>query len=192
MQERDFPNLERRRFIGLCGAAAALAIHPSLASAASTPDKGVRTLSLHSLNTGEKLKIDYWIDGRYEPEALSQLHVIMRDHRCDEVSEIDHGLYDLMHRLSSRLESGREIEIISGFRSPQSNAQMRRQSKGVAKKSYHMKGMAADIRIPGRSLGDVYRSAVALREGGVSYYSKSGFVHVDVGPVRTWGKKPRV
>jgi len=191
MRVKDHLNLERRRFFGLCGAAVALVSSPSIVSASTSSPKGVRSLSLHSINTGEKIKADYWIDGQYQPEVLEQLNHIMRDHRCDKVCAIDHSLFDLLNQLTTKLGTNKEIEIISAYRAPESNAQMRNKSKGVAKKSYHIKGMAADIRIPGRSLGDLYRSARSLKEGGVAYYGKSRFVHVDVGPVRTWGAKPK-
>ena len=96
-------------------------------------------------------------------------------------------LLDLMYAMQLKLDTSEELNIISGYRSPQTNASLRAKSKGVAKRSYHMKGMAVDIRVPNRNVGKVYDAAMDLRVGGVGYYPRSDFVHIDVGPVRRWG-----
>lgn len=182
------PGLTRRHFLGFFGATAALLATP-LAFAKPVKLQGARSLSLHNLHTGEQLKTEFWIDGQYQPEALAAIDKIMRDHRCDQTYNMDRDLVDLLHRLSRRLDTRRPLGIISGYRSPETNEVLREKSKGVAQNSYHTKGMAVDIRIADRSLSDLYRGARELRLGGVGFYARSRFVHVDVGPVRTWGRK---
>jgi uncharacterized protein YcbK (DUF882 family) len=190
MQQGNSLNRTRRHFLGFVGASAALVATP-LASASPPTQQGVRSLSLRNLHTGEHLKADFWIDGRYQPDALAAIDAILRDHRSDKAFEMDRGLLDVLHRLATRLETRKSMEIISGYRAPETNAMLRANSKGVAKSSYHTRGMAADIRLADRPLGDLYKAALAMKAGGVGYYSRSRFVHVDVGPVRTWGGKPK-
>lgn len=188
MLDRYNHGLTRRHFLGCLGATAALLATP-LASAKALKPQGARSLSFHNLHTGEKLKTDYWIDGEYQPEALVAIDTILRDHRCDETYSMDRDLVDLLHRLSRKLHTRRPLEIISGYRSPETNEALREISSGVAQNSYHTKGMAVDIRLADRSLSDLYRGARALELGGVGFYARSRFVHVDVGPVRTWGRR---
>lgn len=183
-------NRHRRLFLGLCGATAISAI-PSIASATAQRQKGVRSISLYNLNTTERLKADYWIDGQYQSDVLEQINRLLRDHRSDAVGNMDKDLMDLLYRLSLKLGTRKELGIVCGYRSPQTNAQMRTKSKSVAKNSYHVKGMAVDLRISDRSCADVYHAARGLNAGGVGFYGRSNFVHVDVGPVRTWGPKPK-
>jgi uncharacterized protein YcbK (DUF882 family) len=111
---------------------------------------------------------------------------VLRDHRSDEVSPIDTRLLDLLHTLSDKLDTTSQFHVISGYRSPATNAKLAEKSNGVARHSLHMDGLAIDIRLPGRELADVRRAAIALRSGGVGYYPGSNFVHMDVGRVRTW------
>lgn len=177
-------SVNRRRFLlGLGGlSAAALLPMPALASR-SAP---VRKLSLHSINTGEKVTVDFWEEGHYLKEGLSTLNHIMRDYRVEEQFAIDPKLYDQLYLLQHRLGKVGEIQIISGYRSPTSNAMLRRTSRGVAKKSYHMKGQAIDLRIPGVPLAQVRQAALNMKVGGVGYYPSSNFVHLDTGPARSW------
>ncbi|WP_460034219.1 YcbK family protein [Methylothermus subterraneus] len=128
----------------------------------------------------------YWFNGRYLSDSLQRLNHLLRDHRRNEVFPINARLFDLLYVLSARLETARPIEIISGYRSPATNAMLAAHSDQVAKTSLHTFGMAVDIRVPGRELKDVYKTALNLRAGGVGYYPVSNFVHVDVGRVRTW------
>ena len=146
-----------------------------------------RSLSLLNTHTGEHLKkVVYWEKGLYIPEALKDINYILRDHRADEVHNIDPITLDLMAAISRKLEANRPFEIISGYRSPKTNAMLANKSAGVAKKSYHMQGKAVDLRLPGVPLKAVRKAALDLRMGGVGYYPKSGFVHVDSGRVRSW------
>jgi uncharacterized protein YcbK (DUF882 family) len=164
---------------------------PQVFSKSVSAETGVRSLTIANLHTGDRVTSDYWIDGQYQPEALATIDFVLRDHRSDEVFTMDRNLLDLLHQVARELDSSKPVEIFSGYRAPQTNAMLRRKGGGVAKNSYHTKGMAVDIRLPGRSLGQVYKVARSKKAGGVAYYGRSGFVHVDVGPVRTWGARPR-
>ncbi|MDP2123371.1 MAG: DUF882 domain-containing protein [Parvibaculum sp.] len=194
--------MTRRGLIGLGAAAACVLAQPALASVrlpllrpgdraaaatGATPSAAARELRLLNTHTGEKLKRVYWAEGRYEPEALKEIAHLMRDHRSDERHEIDPSLLDALHEMRLKLDSGEEFHIISGYRSPATNAQMRENNAGVARKSYHMRGMAVDIRLPGRDLPRLRKVAVNIGFGGVGDYPRSDFLHVDVGPVRQWG-----
>ena len=146
-----------------------------------------RRLSFENLHTGERLDAVYWVNGVYQPGALKAINVLLRDFRNGEVYPIDRKLLDLLVRLQARLHSTAPIQVISGYRSPETNAMLAAYSDGVAAGSLHMEGMAIDIRIPGRSLRQVHKVALAMDAGGVGYYPHSDFVHVDTGRVRRWG-----
>jgi uncharacterized protein YcbK (DUF882 family) len=145
-----------------------------------------RALALRNLHTGESLYRVYWEGGRFVPGALRDIDRVLRDHRTQEVHEIDHRLLDLLSALRSRLGTTEPFEIVSGYRSPASNAFLRATTTGVAADSLHPRGMAADVRVPGCPLPRLHAAALGLQEGGVGYYPDSGFVHVDVGRVRAW------
>lgn len=176
--------LGRRRLLtlGLAGAATLLG-GPVLAA---LPVHGGRSLAFHHLHTGEALRVDYWSGGQYQPDALAQLNRLLRDFRTGEEYAIDPRLFDLLHALRGRLGSAEPFHIISGYRSPRTNAMLQRTGGGVSGRSLHMVGMAIDIRVPGRRTVDIYRAARSLQAGGVGHYPKSGFVHVDTGRVRFW------
>ena len=179
--------VSRRGFLGLAGGAAAgLAVQPATAFAAPKVSTGSRSLSFLNLHTGEKVAADFWSKGALLPDGLAEISHVLRDHRTDEAWPIDPKLLDLLHRLRSRMESTAPFHVISGYRSPKTNAMLRQNSGGVAKRSYHMQGRAIDIRLPGMRLPDMRRAALGLRGGGVGYYPKSGFLHIDTGPVRQW------
>lgn len=146
----------------------------------------VRTLSFLNTHTGERAKkITYFEYGNYVPDALVELNHVLRDHRNNQVHQMDPRLMDLLHALHRKLGSGAEYKVISAYRSPESNAKMAAKSNGVAKKSLHMQGMAMDIVLSDRSLKDIRDTAKAMKVGGVGYYSGQ-FVHVDTGRVRSW------
>ena len=168
----------RRLLAGALGLAApALLAEGALASAP-------RHLSLLNLHTGEKLVATYFEGGRYLPDALAALDRVLRDHRTGAVHPMAPGLLDLVAGLASQAGRPDAVQVISGYRSPASNAALH--SSGVATRSLHMQGMAMDIRIPGVSLARLRDTALALGRGGVGYYPDSDFVHVDVGKVRHW------
>jgi uncharacterized protein YcbK (DUF882 family) len=147
------------------------------------PEKAV---ALYNTHTGESVNAIYWIQGKYLPETLSVVDRVLRDHRTDEIKPIDPQLLDLLFAISEELECPHPFYIISGYRSPETNAFLRFISRGVAEHSLHMDGKAVDIRIPGWASYTVRRTAMELRIGGVGYYPRADFVHVDVGPVRYW------
>lgn len=146
----------------------------------------VRSIAMTNLHTGERLSADYWIEGRYENDALAEINTILRDHRTGEVAEMRPELIDLLWKLHHATGTGRNFHIISGYRSPKTNAMLAADSNGVAKKSFHMRGMAIDCALPDVPLKTLHRATKTAKAGGVGAYPKSGFVHVDVGPVRYW------
>lgn len=173
--------LDRRRLLATgLGLAAASAL-PS-AALASAP----RSLSLLNLHTGEALKATYWEAGGYVPDALAAIDKVLRDHRTGETHRMAPGLLDLLASLSARLDTRETVQVISGYRSPKSNAALRKASSGVASRSLHMDGLAMDIRIRGVDLPRLRDAAWSIQGGGVGFYPGSDFVHVDVGRVRRW------
>ncbi len=170
----------------------------SLAAAATaavlTPDDALavmraptRHLAFHNLHTGERLRAEYWSKGRYMRDGLKAINRILRDHRTGDVHPIDPGLLDFVYALQRRLGVNSPFHVISGYRSPETNAMLRESDGGgVARFSYHMEGRAIDLRMPGVPLRTLHRAALSLRRGGVGYYPSSNFVHVDTGPVRRW------
>ncbi|MCB9948782.1 MAG: DUF882 domain-containing protein [Rhodospirillaceae bacterium] len=145
-----------------------------------------RIVSLFDPNHGQLLSAEYYVDGWYNPDVLAQVDWLMRDWRIDETRRIDPGLLDILYTLQNELGRGEPVHIISGYRSAATNAMLRARSRNVARNSYHMRGQAADIRIPGVGLRSLRDLALDLQQGGVGYYPYSDFVHVDTGPVRDW------
>jgi uncharacterized protein YcbK (DUF882 family) len=146
-----------------------------------------RDLAFVNLHTAERIRITYWRDGGMVPEALSEAEHFLRDWRTGDVAPIDPALYDLLYALKVRLRADDPFQVISGYRSPATNAALRERSGGVAGHSLHMAGKAIDIDLPNRALASLRDAARALERGGVGYYPASQFVHVDTGPVRHWG-----
>jgi uncharacterized protein YcbK (DUF882 family) len=173
--------MNRRRLI-----ASTLALAGTGVAGRALADAPARSISLLNLHTGEKLSATYWEAGAYVPDALSALNHVLRDHRTGEAHTMAPNLMDLVNQLGRTLETRQTIQVISGYRSPQSNAALHEASSGVATHSLHMQGQAMDIRIPGVELADLRDAALALRIGGVGFYPASNFVHVDVGRVRRW------
>jgi uncharacterized protein YcbK (DUF882 family) len=177
----------RRQFLRL-GATftASLALPGTLCAALTPDDPKERRLVFFNTHTREKLDICYARGETYQPEALAAVNNILRDHRTNEVIPIDTRLLDLLCAIRGQVGPNACLHIISGYRSPQTNRMLRRRSRRVARKSLHMQGYAADIRIPGLSIAGLRRLALNLGQGGVGYYPRAGFVHVDIGPVRAW------
>ncbi|WP_193162204.1 DUF882 domain-containing protein [Microbulbifer hainanensis] len=175
-------NPSRRRFLAVtCATAAAVSAGPTFAKVGNT-----RTLRMRNLHTGERLNTAFWSGGGFDSSGLKKFNRLLRDHRANEETRIDPKLFELVYKLKEKLGYDGEIEIISGYRSPKTNAMLRSRSSGVAKRSYHTRGMAMDLRMPGIPLSKVRQAALELKLGGVGYYPKSNFVHVDTGPVRRW------
>ena len=145
-----------------------------------------RRAFLHNLHTGETLDAVYYENGRYVPDALAEAMRVLRDWRNGEEHVMDPRLFDVLHAVHGRLDAQAPFQIISGYRSPETNAMMHERSPQVAAKSQHVLGKASDIRIQGVELANLHRAALSLRAGGVGFYPVSDFVHVDVGPVRNW------
>jgi len=175
--------MNRRQFLGLALSTAAA---PALARSKKNNNQA-RILTLSHLHTDEKIRVAYRIGDHYQRDALQKLNRFLRDFRTGEVARIDPRLFDLLHDLQIRAgDPEAKFEVFSGYRSPGTNAMLRKTSRRVAKHSLHMSGKAIDIRLCGCSLRRVHDSAVALSRGGVGYYPRSNFVHIDTGPVRTW------
>lgn len=143
-------------------------------------------VSFRNAHTGESFSGVYRIGNRYLPEAFDRINYVLRDFRTGEVFPMDPGVIDIVKMVQEKSGSRRQVEVLSGYRSPKTNAMLRRVSTGVARNSLHMYGQAMDIRIPGYRTSRVRDLARSLKAGGVGYYSKSNFVHVDTGKVRSW------
>jgi len=144
-------------------------------------------LSLYNIHTGEKLTTTYRTpEGEYDADALKAINWILRCHHSNEVANMDIRVLNFLNMVDNQLGGDNEIHIISGFRSLEYNDLLRRESGGVAKHSLHIEGKAIDIVIPSVNLSTVRKTALALRQGGVGYYPKTGFLHIDSGKLRTW------
>ncbi|WP_448207645.1 DUF882 domain-containing protein [Azospirillum sp. sgz302134] len=180
----------RRGFLTFAAATLTALAVPALVPAAPAQAAplvgGVRRISLHNVNTNERFSGVYWADGAYKADALKRLDVLLRDHRAKQVCKFDPRLFDLLARVHQSVESDEPFRVICGYRSRRTNAMARRRSRGVAKESYHTRGMAVDIMLPDVGLKSIAEAALELEAGGVGYYPRSGFVHLDVGPVRSW------
>jgi uncharacterized protein YcbK (DUF882 family) len=177
-------NLSRRNLLGLALAGSAATVARPALAALAIP--GPRRLAFYNLHTGEHVLATYWADGRYIPDQLREIDRVLRDFRTGDVRPIDRSLLDLLHVLQRSLDTPEAFHVISGYRSPRTNEMLRHEGSGVAANSMHIVGKAIDIRVPGRRLVDVRRAALTLHSGGVGYYPKSDFVHVDTGRVRSW------
>jgi len=145
-----------------------------------------RRIGFSNQHTGELVDAVYWADGQYVPDELARINHVLRDHRTDDIFPIEPGLLDVLHNLRRLTGLAKPFDLVSGYRSPKTNAMLHETTKGVAKKSFHMMGMAADVWIAGYDLRRLRDAAVSLKAGGVGYYAKSGFIHVDIGRTRYW------
>lgn len=190
----DFPDstlsnclLGRRRALGFGLGLVALGVSTPLSSAlAALPQSGTRTLGFVNTHTNEKILATYWKDGIYDKGALKDINYVLRDFRTGEIAKMDPTLLDLLVELHRRTGSRKAFQIISGYRSPKTNAMLASASNGVAKHSMHMEAKAVDIRLYDVALGDLRDTAIGMKSGGVGYYAKSNFVHVDTGRIRRW------
>ena len=175
--------MRRREFVKLGIAAGASLFFPLAGLASSSYEKSIH---LYHTHTGESIKTTFWADGSYNFEAIDELEYFLRDFRNDEIHKIDVSLIEYLYDIKTLLAPKIPFHVISGYRSPQTNSYLRSHSRGVAKKSYHMQGKAIDIFLPGVRLNTLRYAALSLRRGGVGYYPRSGFVHIDTGKFRTW------
>ena len=174
--------LTRRRVLGTGLAAIGVAFIRPAPAISFAP----RSVSLYNTHTGEWVRTVYWADGHYIRDAVRDINWVLRDHHSNEVRPMNAGVLDLLGMLRRRLETNEPFLIVSGYRSPTTNHLMYLRGAGVASNSYHIHGMATDLWVEGRDLRHVRNAALSMRCGGVGYYPRSGFVHVDCGPVRTW------
>ncbi len=145
-----------------------------------------RALCVYNLHSKEYIDVVYWKNGKYDKNALNDLNYIFRDHYNGAEKKMAPRLYDFLYAIQQKLECKDPFHLISGYRSPATNSKLRKKNRAVAKRSLHVKGKAADIRLPGQSIKNLRRVAYELKVGGVGYYPNSNFVHVDVGRVRFW------
>jgi uncharacterized protein YcbK (DUF882 family) len=176
----------RREFVKIGTGFLATCLVPATGWCALAPESPRRSLSFFNTHTGEQLGVCYYKNNVYRPGAMRQINHILRDHRTGDVEAIDSRLLDLLFTVSQRVGNGSPFHIISGYRSPKTNAKLRKHTKGVATFSYHMLGRAIDIRLPGCDTGKLRQACMDLKLGGVGYYPQSDFVHVDTGAFRTW------
>jgi uncharacterized protein YcbK (DUF882 family) len=174
--------LNRRRLLGAAVGVAAVGLVKPAPAESFAP----RSISLYNVHTGEWLRTVYWADGHYIREAVRDINWILRDHDSDEIRPMNAGVLDLLGMLRDRLDTHDPFLVVCGYRSPTTNYRLWLRGAGVAKHSYHIKGMAVDLRSENRSVEEIRDAALSLRCGGVGYYPHSGFVHVDCGPVRQW------
>lgn len=185
--DASFDAARRRALRALATGALAAGGLAALSSRARAQVPGeARRLVFHNTHTAETLRVVYCRDGAYCGDALSSIEHVLRDHRTGDVHPIDPNLLDLLHDVATTCERDAEFEVISGYRSPATNAKLHERSNGVAQRSLHMDGRAIDVRLVGCDLARLRDHALGMQRGGVGYYRSSQFVHLDTGRVRTW------
>ncbi len=188
MTQTQSPGYSRRGILAAFAATTVVAA-PTLSKAAGYIRGGgdIRRLRMYSGRTGERLDTIYWIEGTYLAEAVREINAFMRDWRNGQAVQIDTRTVDIMAASHRLMDANEPYMLLSGYRSPATNAMLRAQSSGVARNSLHMRGQAADLRLDSRSVNQMARAALSCGAGGVGRYSRSNFVHMDCGPVRSWG-----
>jgi uncharacterized protein YcbK (DUF882 family) len=175
--------ISRREVLGMMAGSALLLSPLSALCAQSVANRCVSFVHTH---TGEKLSVNYWCDGAFQSQCLTPLNHFLRDFRTGEVANMDTGLLDILYNLQVLADRDAVYEVISAYRSPLTNAMLRKSSSEVAQKSLHMEGKAIDVRITSFSTRKLQQLALANQSGGVGFYAKSDFVHLDTGRVRSW------
>jgi uncharacterized protein YcbK (DUF882 family) len=180
-------NFHRRDFLKLGAGILISSVLPVNALASVLKESGSRrTLSFYHTHTAERLRVCYFQDGTYQPESLEQIDHILRDHRTGDINPIDPELLDQLYAIYCHLRPKDPFHVISAFRSQRTNEMLRGKSRGVASKSFHTQGKAIDIRLPNIGTKRLRNFCISLHSGGVGYYSRSNFLHIDTGPVRSW------
>ncbi|WP_342221725.1 YcbK family protein [Candidatus Fukatsuia endosymbiont of Tuberolachnus salignus] len=175
----------RRKWLTLGGAALGISLLPHKTLATLSTSRP-RLLKLNNLHTGESIKSEYFNGHSYNKKELTCLNYFFRDFRANEVKHIDPNLFDQLYRLKLLLDTNKPVQLVSGYRSPKTNNALRQRSSGVAKHSLHTLGKAMDFHIEGVALNTIRKAALNIRAGGVGYYPRSNFVHIDTGQVRAW------
>ena len=179
--------MNRRYFLGMALSAAAAPVAASPFFSRRSAERP-RVLSFRHLHTDEWVDVTYRIGDTYQRSALLRLNQFFRDFRTGDVTTMDPQLFDILYDLKLRLgDPDARFDVISAYRSPATNARLRKASSGVAKNSLHLHGQAIDVRFPDLSTRRLRDAAVSLGRGGVGYYRRSDFVHLDTGAVRSWG-----
>jgi uncharacterized protein YcbK (DUF882 family) len=174
----------RRDVLKVAGAIAMGTLFGASRAIASRPRDGA--LTLYSIHTGEQAVVEYCAGGSYRPDALQTVNRLLRDHRTDEVHAIDPSLLDQLYALRRQLGTRAPYHVVCGYRSPETNARKLEEGRAVALHSLHLEGRAVDVFLPDRELHQLHAAALKLAAGGVGYYPRDGFVHVDTGAPRTW------
>ncbi|MEM6656687.1 MAG: DUF882 domain-containing protein [Pseudomonadota bacterium] len=187
MTKSSTSGLTRRALLGAF-AATAVAAAPTYSNAAGFLRGGgdIRRIRMYSGRTGERIDMIYWVDGKYIKDAVKEVNHFMRDWRTDQVKPMDLRTIDIMAASHNLLDAKEPYMLLSGYRSPQTNAMLRTKSRRVARNSLHVQGQAADLRLASRSVSQVAKAAMSCRAGGVGQYYRSNFVHMDCGVIRTW------
>ena len=186
-------SVSRRKFLGF-GAlaagtlAASSIVNPASAAIFSRSDRfeGARRIAFRNSHTGEIFSGVYRVGDKYLPDAFERINIVLRDFRSNELFPIDPRVMDIIYSVHNMTKRDEPYEILSGYRCPKTNAGLRSHGEGVAKNSLHMTGQAIDLRLPGFETKQIRQLAISLKAGGVGYYPKSDFVHMDTGDVRTW------
>ncbi|MBA3814089.1 MAG: YcbK family protein [Alphaproteobacteria bacterium] len=177
--------LSRRKFLVLGSSFMAVAATPSFATLILPKQSlrfSTRKLALYNIHTGETFEGPYWRENAYDKKALERLTHVLRDRRNNKKLPMDPRLFDALHRLQAKLGTKDPFQVICGYRSPETNAKLHRTSSGVAKNSLHVKGKAIDVSLEHLPLKELSNAARSLKVGGVGYYPKSNFVHIDIRP----------
>lgn len=183
-------SLMTRRGVLRAFAATTIIAAPTYSNAAGFLRGGgdIRRLRMYNGRTGENLDTIYWIEGKYIKDAIKEINYFMRDWRQDQTKSMDIRNFDIMTAAHNLMDVTEPYMLLSGYRSPKTNAMLRSRSRGVAKNSLHMKGQAADLRLKSRSVNQIFKAGLSCGGGGVGKYSGSNFVHMDCGQVRSWGR----
>lgn len=183
----DMVDLYRRDFLKIGMAAVASTILPvnTIAATLGNPSDE-RILRFQNLNTWETLRVCYYKNNALQPEALSKINYILRDHHKNSIQPIDTDLIDLLYTVDQQVEGETVFQVLSGYRTPQTNQLLFKRTRGVAKNSFHIKGQAIDVRLSECATSCLHDICIQLQVGGVGYYPRRNFVHIDTGPVRTW------
>ena len=181
-------SISRRALLGAF-AATAVTSAPTFSNAAGflKGSGDIRRIKMYSARTGERIDMIYWVDGTYIKDAVKEVNHFMRDWRNDVATNMDTRTIDILAASHNLLDVSEPYMLLSGYRTPQTNAMLRSKSKNVARNSLHLKGQAADVRLSSRSVNQMARAASSCNAGGVGRYSGSNFVHMDCGPIRSWG-----
>ena len=187
MTKNNTSGVTRRALLGAFAATAVVAAPAYSKAAGFIRGSGdIRRIQMYSGRTGERIDMIYWIDGKYIKGAVKEVNYFMRDWRIDQVKAVDLRTIDIMAASHNMLDVSEPYMLLSGYRSPKTNAMLRSKSRGVARNSLHMKGQAADLRLSSRSVSQIAKAAMSCRAGGVGQYYRSNFVHMDCGVIRTW------